>query len=134
MEISELMIDDWVCIKTYTEEATNVGSAFYETWKPKRFSIDDFKENYPETDLKPIPITGRLLQRNGFDRYQDNVDNYFTKEIGSARIKIYMRDRERIWRLRIENYPDLSVHVLVKYMHEIQHVFRFCGLFAKMRK
>lgn len=133
MDISELMIDDWVCVKTYTEAASNVGSTFYETWKPKRFSIDDFKEHYAETDLKPIPITGMLLQRNKFERYQDNVDNYYIREIGRVKIKIYMRDIMGNWRLRIESYPDLSVHVLVKYMHEIQHVFRFCGLIQKMQ-
>lgn len=80
--------------------------------------------------LKPIPLTPEILEKNGFelDRGWHNDNDYFSpthfKEDVDASLEISMDNGKIYWSISWDEYHIIEI----KYVHELQHALRLCGI------
>ena len=114
MKANELMIGDYV---SHFNEGKNCVVTELRGKKVAVSYTDDngntkYSELLPEMAFKPIPLTAEILEKNGFEYYNDAawvLANWF--------ILVCEFDWLR--------YND---KIKIKYVHELQHVLRLCGI------
>ena len=126
MKANELMIGDWVYNKHHKK---NIRLTQYDFFT---HTHNDFGEQElapfakPTTgrDLEPIHLTPEILEENGFEyhsgergMYGVTTANYYAME-GSPHI-FCDGDPFAVW------FED---EVPIRYVHELQHVLRLCGI------
>ena len=108
MEANELMVGDWVYkpkyngdTLTYTAEEVDVGDLHFG-------KIYEFKE---------IPLTPDILEKNGFsDKYAEDDLSYATDYSGD------------VIAVHICGNGGIMDEMYFKYVHELQHAMRLCGI------
>jgi hypothetical protein len=137
MELTELMIGDWVKVlpishrveshydriesirKEYTGQVYIEGGYHDRDHK----GIDDwFDWSVGLNDIAPIPLTTKILEKNGFeyDPYHHTwIYDEFTINYGHL---IYEEEEDYlfIW--------VAGTSMKLTYIHELQHALRLCGL------
>ena len=116
MKTIELMVGDWVCLKDDTK---------YELpLKVDGVLTDDISlegEGFlggAEGLIRPIPITPKMLVRNGWKE----TEYWHEYQDGKNTIQCCLPDmRGRINGIEIEYFK-------CEYVHQYQHLLRFCGL------
>lgn len=130
MEAKELMIGDWV-YSAYSAP---------EKWQPRQWNITYCEGNFiglanPGTSCKPIPLTKEILKANGAYDADDGcsvaIDCYFNvlKDV------VLLAEYKGSFELSVLTCVDATgeaneVYDLpqVKYVHQLQHALRLCGL------
>ena len=128
MKTNELMLGDWVLVERYEgiyggpvwKQAGKVNGIFQEEAEI-RFSDDDDDEfiySYPSDGIDPIPLTPEILEKNGFE------DGQFFAELLYREWQI-MCDCSHI---AMRHEGGWSMDISCKYVHELQHALRLCGI------
>ena len=137
MKANELMIGDWV----YAIDGDNkkhpcrIATLEYDSTNERDdFSIDfygtDYDVEWPDVAfmVEPIPVTPEILEKNGF------VQNPRSKSRRSHQIctdSVYIswwRGRLNILFKPFIGHSTNHVNVDGKYVHELQHALRICGI------
>lgn len=118
MRVNELMIGDW-CLLNKRLEKVSVLTIFGED-----VGISDHW--YPLKCIEPIPLTPELLEKNGFsDRGKAGWQNpdydatYYLDKYTFAK---------NVYKCTIDDSVDVDLIHNIKYVHELQHALRLCGL------
>lgn len=128
MKESELMIGDWVLSKfTGTPCRVKLESfVCHDSWEDGNHGAFNFN------DVEPIPLTEDILKANAFEVCYDSC--YQTK------FNIWSFDEKTCVEYKIskqtEDYNHLKifidggerVSIPIRYIHELQHALRLCGL------
>jgi hypothetical protein len=146
MKANELMIGDWVfavdCARPNAYRVTKVNAQPENGEYP--IHIDRPADGLPYTFLDfdqvaPIPLTGEILERNGFGKVLDEygMERYrYFNNAGDCYIKISLYDRgARDWIVEIVNYDkfndnkiDYKNRSVFLKVHELQHALKLCGI------
>ena len=142
MKAKEIMIGDFVTFKDSLEDAAvlpvkilGIGFKYGDKEDDALVSIDgDDVGDLIDLDdeIVGIPITDEILKKNGFEKANCGV---------GATIYTFS-DNDEFYALAIDEYTDSIWRVeytncefnfplcrnLVSYVHELQHVFRLCGI------
>lgn len=128
MKTQQLMIGDWVLRDGEPYQIRQLGI----------YGVDRDGEDYPavcvgkpkgigliieRNEIDPIPLTVEILEKNGFK----------FKQQGSLEVAILKIKNRHPITLEYIGWSDgrWSIHehrLVVKYVHELQHVFRLCGI------
>lgn len=73
-------------------------------------------------DTKPIPLTEEILKANGFDYYSDEYVYWLDEDGLEPPFRIF-RNSKGVLRISV-GYKL----VVLRYVHELQHALRQCGL------
>lgn len=118
MKKEELMIDDWVSvigIPMRIAEHGTVMAGFLDE------NGEMYYNSYPI--IEPIPLTAEILKKNKYD-YNDSLHEWATDsfciEFGHVLSNEEQPDHFFIW------VSDCEVEL--KYVHELQHALRLCGI------
>lgn len=118
------MIGDWV----YSASMTPRKVQYLDGAKSDSIGVVDCL-NF-ESAISPIPLTAKILEKNGFYNAKRDTD-------GMLCAAIYRHEKGLVWHhydkdyVRITNYGDnfqWYTQVSCKYVHELQHALRLCGL------
>ena len=132
MNAKELMIDDWVFYYAGYDKEESINSPVraigdqytdYLTIFLKFCGIDTFGEN----EIFPIPITPEILERNGFKKEEWTTSSW-KRILGGYDHWCDMSRSEGKWYLRIKDDGMFSCVKVVRYVHELQQVFRMFGI------
>lgn len=80
----------------------------------------------------PIPFTPEILEKNGFEG-SPTGDLYIDKNLWD-KYAIELFPSEGLWLLRITDKTNRystgcnKINVYIKYLHELQHALRICGI------
>ena len=110
MKATDLMVGDWVSIKPL--------STYLYT--RRKIKIQDFV-NLHKMDFVPILLTPEILEKNGFwvmKKVDNGAEEYIAYAIDGL-IFHYNRDND---------YYFPNTPISWKYVHELQHALRLCGL------
>ena len=133
MKARELMIGDLVYIddpilepnfpvrvySVQTDGYTGPGASFLME------DDEDREAQYNENRIHPIPLTFRILERNGWRRRQlSGVDAAVFSERGTHMV-VWLEWREVNKTLFI---GDGLLPAPVEYVHQLQHIMRACGI------
>lgn len=132
----DLMIGDWVNIYKFTNEEQQIK----DLYPAKVVSIlqGDEKENYniiecvygthiasrPADTCLPIPLTAEVLEKNGWTKpasgrvwSRNNVPSFVLEEIDDGSFEV-----------TTDTCSDWGGLCMIRYIHELQHVLRMCGV------
>ena len=127
------MVLDWCCDgHGFPMQITNVGEDYaYATWEGNEgdpWEFDD-KDEQPQ----PIPLTNDILRNNDWRErplvlsLDYSVLSYnFVKDEGDTHLEI-KRDTLIIW-FNYEKGLYADIIIPIKYVHQLQHALRLCGL------
>lgn len=122
MKATELMIGDWVKLKTDDGTFIKVhisALSFEYIWG----IIDDDEANdaIGYDYLEPIPLTAEILEKNKFSIFGESYYVLFNKDM-TIRFSLYFPSKDNYWLIiGHRNYSIRSVH-------ELQHALRLCGI------
>lgn len=108
VNISKLMIGDWVYIKEYPSIA-----------QPMQVKKEHFVRSLVE--FEPIPLTTEIIEKNGFEKNRDY--GYFIGQTNSG-YYIYFDNNY----LSIQAGYDAIEFAWCEYVHELQHALKLCGI------
>lgn len=129
MKAKELMIGDWVMF--------NGSDIYHQVYAVQGKSVKFDKQYWYGADkLLPIPITPEILEKNGFKLKEKGVlyteyvsgDEHSIIEFGFYKESIHDIDTVLNCELGFVGGLDRIHHCHVKYVHELQHALRLCGI------
>ena len=119
MEAKELMIGDKVMVKVLSQIPDTY---VLHTWTANDYSRD--------IQVKPIPLTAEILEKDGWERDIDKEWKYNNSRILPH--YCYQWEKQNV---KIEMYAGLegfTISLIIGRrfyaVHELQHVLRLCGL------
>lgn len=136
------MIGDWVLHEGEPYQIRQLGI----------YGVDRDGEDYPavcvgkpkgigliveRNEIEPIPITPEILEKNGFKvKQKEGESNYEYVAAGGNYIIVFLFFRETIYGISTVMDCELGfsggidrIHKCnVKYVHELQHALRLCGI------
>ena len=127
MKIEDLMVGDWVYIAEHPmrKEAKQV--------KPEHFlrSLVIFE---------PIPITPKILEKNGFidKSFEANLKYKYFIHTNEYQLGYYTKTNSfNVYKRGIDPFYTKDVFCcgfqnIVKYVHELQHALKLCGIDKEM--
>ena len=139
MKATDLMIGDWVYNKHHKKYICITPYDFFTHGhlpSGRQYFIGEPKVTSGR-DLEPIPITREILEKNGFV-YRKNSGAfvvYAEESYSNQTVEVTLFNVESEFRniqLHIceSNYPEETMLHLMEcnYVHQLQHVFRSCGI------
>lgn len=138
MKANELMIGDWVNFLIDIEGGDTENDPYNEVYQPLQVgsisSLDDVSSVFygvtnDAAQLRPIPLTAEILEKNGFvefipHNWQIVIDN----------IMIEIREPEHNMAIWLDwNEHDTGTYAsyifpVPNYVHQLQHALRLCGI------
>lgn len=121
MEANELMIGDWVWYNNQPHQIRQLGI----------FGENRDGDDYPavcvgkpnsiglileRNEIEPIPLTPEILEKNGFS------ENYREEDLS------YAQSCGDVIGIHIYGTNGLMEEMYFKYVHELQHALRLCGI------
>ena len=80
-------------------------------------------EVYDECDIRPIPLTEDILEKNGWD-FRDRQYAIECKEDEQGIVELSRDEDGYYWSINWDEY----LIIRIQYIHELQHILRLCGI------
>ena len=138
MRAKELMIGDWVeCVdSTHKKKVYAQIDAIEEGQTCILVKLDNCNWFLDISFIKPIPLTPEILEKNGFvPKFSDNclTEYLIYKDIVDGLHKMYIkifyfRTKEEEHKLECFDCATGGCHIWIKYIHQLQHALRLCGI------
>ena len=146
MEAKELMISDWVQIAEPCKYAGAIGriktlidhkdeeNAYFKVFLQNNTIHIDIEDICSE-DIRPIPLTPEILEKNGFSHNEIWHNSYV--DIENYHIDVQFGYGGKVDNIRIrENGKDSVIPsektnlylAHIEYLHELQHAMKLCGI------
>ena len=138
MKAKELQIGDWVqvvesckyagaigCIKTLIDHKYDESAYFKVFLRSNTIHIGI--EDICSDDIRPIPLTPEILEKNGFTKLEDESgkQRYRWEYADGIHISIDFTDTDP-W-VHVSNRCYFAVPYC-EYVHQLQHALRLCGI------
>ena len=133
MKANELMIGDWVCIDEPDKYAGATGqiqslmnhreddAAYFNIFIQGKFGY--VLRGVCSDDIRPIPLTPEILEKNGFKEY-DGL--YYRLDIAEdVFVNAVFTSEEPFASVYNTHY---MARPICKYLHQLQHALRLCGI------
>lgn len=126
MKATELMIGDWVFVKNKPVQVVGLTTDSVETTDKEGFYFEDY--------FQPILLTPEILEKNGFEKKEDDEgQELYSLLLGEWAIT-YMSIYGCPY-LTIEDVLDydrahsvLNLKDSIYHVHELQHALKLCGI------
>lgn len=133
MKANELMIGDWVVYNGDVEYTDPIKIEGMDIATDMLITSD--REDVGFEGVEPIPLTGEILEKNGFNRIDENTYS-FRRCGGDGEIKIRVIDLTcgewELYAMDYDKYSDtrtsFSNEQSFLKVHELQHALKLCGI------
>ena len=130
MDIKSLMIGDWVYNKHHNKNIQITPYDFF-THTHNEFgeqSLSPHSKPIFGMDLEPIPITPKILEKNGFRIiFEGELHKTYFQDIYDFAVEIKI-DCIGFTKLSMSNGLDYMVVIECKHIHQFQHALKLCGI------
>lgn len=127
MEIKDLQIRDWVMFPHGIDKIVDL------TYIEGKGLCSSFAASatlfpVPIEQIKPIPLTPEILEKNGFEKEIVSGDTFFTlDDIVLENNHEFGFDFGRFYRDSEDGFVFVGI-ITIKYIHELQNTLRLCGI------
>ena len=123
------MINDWVL---YREEVLKVTS-LYTKRGANEIGFGESENFWVDiSNIEPIPLTPEIFEKNGFTQCEpQGYDLYVEDKKGAGLYHILWQGESYNYYLEISAYTEPFGEFFkndIKYVHQLQHVLRLCGI------
>ena len=135
MKAEELMIGDWVYNKHHKKNIKITPFDFFTHGhlpSGRQYFIGE-PELVSGKDLEPIPLTPEILEKNGLNKCHEEGWSLFKyKDDDNKKMALY-----QIYWYKEEPFLEIASYTSdfgefgrpgIKYVHELQHALRLCGI------
>ena len=136
MKANELMIGDWVECTYWTPskqlKVAEIRRIMDDETKIGVYS-DDLVLIFRQSEVKPIPLTPEILEKNGMHLYNRKTNDFREEcnhcdcfdEDEDFRLELSLDDNGKI---RWSIYGDEYTIIPLDYVHQLQQALRLCGI------
>ena len=79
-------------------------------------------------EIEPIPLTPEILKKNGI-LYEKQSYYYVIKDDKDLECTYYIQQIQEDWAIGVDTGAyECSVFARIKYVHELQHALKLCGI------
>ena len=137
MKANELMIGDFVFHEKYGNAMIEtIDNDFGDNPSVKLISEnikhkDGYKYGYCWCDLNEIfsiPLTPEILEKNGFVEINDDRKWYKMQLLEENDFVGLEKFEDDCWIFGAVVFPNLINNLSIEYVHELQHLLKFCGI------
>ena len=125
MKTTDLMIGDWVIAEGKQTQVTDIDE--YDGINRSWIAGCEDGGCVHKEDIKPICLTKKILEKNSF--LEVEAIEYPSRSVG---ISFLYRDTIEGLRIFVQNAcvgePTCTMIKTCKYVHELQHALKFCGI------
>lgn len=126
MDAKDLMVGDYVIRKNVPKEILIV-----DTIDSIRdivyLDLDGLGITEKLENIEPIPITPKILKKNGF--VKQDYDGWLISENNGRRLIEYRTDYfDGLLIINFVEEPYSKISIKLKYVHELQHALKLCGI------
>lgn len=129
---TDLMLGDWIYL---TVHKTNARVTELRSTDPDVVLVTDKGEVEMRIDMKPIPLTGEILEKNGFEKQSESpiAASYRLCLDEDTFSYLFVDFRLRTGLVHVCFDPEMKCPKIgfSKYemsVHELQHAMRMCGI------
>ena len=141
MKANELMIGDWVQIAEPCKYDGAIGriktlidhkdeeNAYFKVFLQNN-TIHIGIEDICSEDIRPIPLTPEILEKNGFEVTR-NMSSSRNKDVWSLRVsknKVFHIIEHHNKKLFPYFWIEIGSNSDIKYVHQLQHALKLCGI------
>ena len=132
MKANEMMIGDLVLAYGKKTQIVWVGNIH-------KMAVRGFPYEFMDGEIEPIPLTPEILEKNGFKR--DPIWHYCDKDLDDYSISVQLGYANRIEYVKIAEkgkdnvIPSERTKLYlthIKYVHDLQHALRLCGITSEI--
>ena len=129
MRPEKLMIGDWVSLFQGNPDGSSCNVRVSYIGEYGEVGIDGCEE-YTSANcnlLFPIPLTPEILEKNGF--VKQAYDGWLISENNGRRLIEYRTDYfDGLLRIVYAEEPFSKISIKLKYVHQLQHALKVCGI------
>ena len=129
MRPEKLMIGDWVSLFQGNPDGSSCNVRVSYIGEYGEVGIDGCEE-YTSANcnlLFPIPLTPEILEKNGF--VKQAYDGWLISENNGRRLIEYRTDYfDGLLRIDYAEEPFSKISIKLKYVHQLQHALKVCGI------
>ncbi len=123
MNATDLMVGDWVynTHNRQNEHVQEIGSGLV---------MLDYNDLYEYDEIEPIPLTPEILEKNGFEVTR-NISSSRNKDVWSLHVskyKIFHITEHHNKKIFPYFWIEIGSNSDIKYVHQLQHALRLCGI------
>ena len=130
MKATDLMVGDWVLINDAPHKIQAIDSIDAEIQADDELYYVGEDRYDSEDKIEGIPITEDFFRENDWEYVcRTYLHKYFVKNVGKFYLQI-INNKLYIWfDYSSDDWTqDVNVKAPIKYIHDIQHILRLCGL------
>jgi hypothetical protein len=133
MKENDIMLGDWVRRRWTCSD----------TWRKvvKDFQVTEIRKNGNTLyawgkngnmgrveDLEPIPLTPEILEKNGFKQSSEKSEHGYLRYYIESILIIECHQRYKGRYHFIFRFGETRIHTTIRFIHELQHALRLCGI------
>ena len=131
MKISDLMIGDWVLHEGTHKKVTVVWDDAISLYNPQKTWGSIYYDKYYDA-IEPVPLTPEILERNGFREYAKDAYAFSChKQMAGDGFELQSVVIRNMKALEVST-ADADLRTSMKYVHQLQHALRLCGIDKKI--
>lgn len=127
LNCKSLMIGDWVMFPNSIEKVQEVAYVEGKGYCAS-FAASATLFPIPIDKLKPISLTPEILEKNGFIEINDDKKWYKMKLLEENDFVGLEKLEDNYWMFGAVVFPNLINQLFFKYVHELQHALKLCGI------
>ena len=138
MDVEELMIGD---IVLFCGEHVKVTSLENSGYCSSRVFIKHQDGSIWPTDhcnLEPAPLTAEILKQNGIvkHKFAGHIEECYSRYVNPSDEQFILWEEtnrfELVLRHIVDNLTYSALRCKVRYLHELQHALRICGVYMEI--
>lgn len=125
MGIEELSTGDWVgLIPNEWDNAPHIIKYIYED----SLLLDGCNTTRHISVIRPIPITARILEANGFVKQVDTFWGEYICVVPEGQICVSIKERHCMVMVLDRRHAPVFYTLKIQHVHQLQHALRMVGL------
>ena len=123
MSIEDYMVGDWLYNSHHMKKTRITPYDFFTHGHDAygRQYLPEYAKPQLGRDWEPIPLTGEILEKNGFSLFGEGAYVLFNEDM-SIKFSLRFPSKDNFWlTIGHKQYPILGVH-------ELQHALKLCGI------
>ena len=134
MKAKDLMIGDWVKVICPKHESCERVKDIHSCDAAPYIKVED-EDKWYLSEVEPIPLTPEILEKNGFEIYEQDFTSNPIYKFGCFDYMEYEEYHKYFdigCRMTYTHFGVDSTYIhsmmRIQYVHELQHALRLCGI------